>query len=180
MKLVLLSTDGVLADFYGGVSRLFGVPHPCWGRTDEMAIAFGVNAELIWRDIADAGPIFWDALSLLPGALSLVDLCNQHARRGIRWSAVTGVPTKDADVGKVRWFRRHFGRGFKRYTVSPRAHDLAHPLAILISAQPSECLLFERSGGQSYLWPGVNNERSGKPIDDALAEVDGILRPPRA
>jgi len=157
-----LDLDGVLADYYGGICRVFGLdPWPFKCRLGDWNFFTGkplnqtneTVAPLMDRD-------FYANLDLLPDAKKIVERA-EWAYRGDVYFLTSPWDTPGCFDGKLAWVKKHFPKYAKRMLVGSPKEACSHPGAILFDDSPANCQSFRESkfGGESFLVPRPWNEK---------------------
>jgi 5'(3')-deoxyribonucleotidase len=161
---ILLDLDGVLADFVGGVCRLWDISYAelvaNWGDDYDICVPLGITTDELWRRIDAAGESFWAELEPYPWAYDLFAACCELAPTTILTSP-SWHPSSLA--GKLKWMNRHLSEAdvFRRYLIGPTKEACAHRNAILIDDRPENCDTFKRHGGHAVLFPAPWNDHRG-------------------
>lgn len=99
---VAFDMDGVLADFVGGVFRMYGKPVPDTLRWDFFQDELGESASAVFAK-CDYG--FWLNLDPIPKGVAMV---RRAREKGLTVSVITSpVWTDDGLRGKRDWLQRH-------------------------------------------------------------------------
>jgi phosphoglycolate phosphatase-like HAD superfamily hydrolase len=171
MPLVLFDLDGVLADFAGGVAKLFGAaaPGPEHAGKD-LATALGVSAAGIWQRIDAQGRRFWEELEATAEAEALVALARERGE-----IAIASSPSQDpaSAAGKLRWIQQRFGRRCRDFVLTPRKDLLAAPGRLLVDDSPEHVAAFRAAGGTALLHPTWAN--GGRPSSEPVAALRAAL-----
>ena len=181
-----LDLAGVVADFIGGVRKLYerGVFHPdnavppAWpewtpGEYDVCKV-IDVEPEVLWSNIQE-DHCFWDNLEFYPWTTALVDSLGAFTSEVV----VATSPCRDPDCtsAKVRWMRKLYGEDAMNYVLSPHKHFLAAPGRVLIDDNEDNCQRFEEHGGTAILFPQPWNsmrDLGGAPLHYVLRQLADI------
>jgi len=146
-RLIFVDCDGVLADFVGGVRRV-------WHRSDlvpeqyDLAEQLGLTLEEFWGTIDRLGPAFWSQLEAYPWAVSLWGAA-QNAGEAYILTQPSLSPACAA--GKTEWIARELGT--RKYLLAPHKAACARPGALLIDDNEANCREWEARGGTAWLFP---------------------------
>ena len=160
-RLIFVDCDGVEADFFGGVRRV-------WHRSDlvpdqyDLADQLGITTEEFWGTIDRLGPAFWSQLEPYPWAVALWGAA-QNAGDAYILTQPSEHPACVA--GKVEWIARELGT--RRYLLAPYKDACSRPGALLIDDKPANCREWERRGGIAWLFP--------QPWNDSTMQAWGII-----
>lgn len=152
---VYVDLDGVLADFFGGVCDLIGVPARPPTTFDGLADAFGLSNNDLWAQIDRAGSRFWSELKPYGWNEELLGICQKIAPDGVYIASSPSWHGSSA-AGKIEWMTKHFaapGKHFREFMLGSHKHLLAHPRAILIDDNPDKIEAWSEAGGVGVLWP---------------------------
>jgi len=172
---ILLDIDGVLADFNGGVARLFGLtPEELLSRIKpgewSLEGPLGVTTKEFWKKIGEAGEDFWDNLEPYPWALDLYEVA-------LRFGDVCllSSPSQDPSswAGRVRWIQKHFGKKgyFENFLLGNPKGFCASPNSILIDDKNANVRDFVDAHGHAILFPQIWNDNYHLPESDRLGYV---------
>jgi len=138
MKTIYFDLDGVLADFYGEVTR----------RTGKLVY----NQETAW-DIINADPEFFENLPVLPGAKETVDFATALGLN-VRILTATGNNYSDVMPQKVKWVIKNIGLRHDQITIVKSGKDkqwYANNNSILVDDTPAVLHLWKAQGGTPLL-----------------------------
>lgn len=154
---VFVDMDGVLADFVGGVAKLFRAdPYELrrtWPAGDyDICRVLGIRKQDFWERITLAGSRFWENLEIESGAEKIVSLTTGIV--GKRRVFIVTQPSLDSSsvLGKKRWMERHIGWNYNNYIFCSRKELLARPGTLLIDDNDLNCYKFRQAGGQACIW----------------------------
>lgn len=156
---VFCDVDGVLANFYAGMMRDFGISKD---KVDDFLI--NKNG---WDIITKKKPHFFASLPLLPDAKGLIAGLTQFRDKGqIKLSILTAIPNewyddpimrKISTQDKIQWITRFFQTIPAKNVLVVRRQDkqkyaraqkaVGHPPAILIDDFPKNIREWEMAGG---------------------------------
>lgn len=153
-----LDVDGVLADFVGGVCKLYQTTFDelrmNW-KPGSYAIekALGVSLDEMWGKIHYKGAGFWESLEVMPYAYRMVEqACEAWGPENVVF--VTSPSTDPfSSVGKIRWIHKHFPQFERRFCITPVKWLFAHPEATLIDDYDHNINEFCQRGGLTKLVP---------------------------
>lgn len=175
---VFLDLDGVVADFIGGVRKMYEngdflprdlhdidapylKPWPEeWpaGEWDVCEVA-DISTEMLWERIAE-NKRFWSSLDYYPWAQSLVNVLGAFAAETV----IATSPCRDHQcaAGKIFWLRGLLGDpNAMNFVISPHKHFLAAPGRVLIDDNDRNCDRFIEHGGEAILFPQPWNSLHG-------------------
>lgn len=161
---VYLDLDGVLVDWFGGVSQLTGrdrhrVEHD-WpiGATTEEALQ--VDGGKMWRLINSQGSDWWANLEPLPWVAELLLLLFSERPSFQPTLSILTSPANSvyAATGKLRWVQEHLPGLLDRVHLTADKHLLASPDALLIDDDDDNCRLFIEAGGTAIVFPQPWND----------------------
>lgn len=160
-KTILLDLDGVVADFHKEAFKRRGKNFYEMEREGYDFSNWNIWADLgltesdFYGWLEQEGANFWASLEFTPYGLELYNFCKARAK-----TYFVTAPTLDSDSakGKVQWIRRHFGRFFNMYVITPHKHLLAKPNTILIDDSDTNIKKFSAAGGKTILFPRQWNE----------------------
>lgn len=176
-KTVLIDLDNVLADFDGGISKL-------WGMTPEeltlkrtrgewtLIHALGVTLNEFWDKVNSVGEAFWTSLEPTPWAKELLDTVDRMTEGN--WYVVTTPSSSNRGAhslsGKMKWLIDFsvFFRGKERvvmvkdkWLMAVEATDVHFNMfkpRILIDDRGDTISKFNAKGGIGILFPHIGNE----------------------
>lgn len=176
-KTVMIDLDNVLADFDGGISKL-------WGMTPEeltlkrtrgewtLIHALGVTLNEFWDKVNSVGEVFWTSLEPTPWAKELLDTVDRMTEGN--WYAVTTPSSSNRGAyslsGKMKWLTDFsvFFRGKERvvmvkdkWLMAVEATDVHFNMfkpRILIDDRGDTISKFNAKGGIGILFPHIGNE----------------------
>tara|TARA_Y100000034_G_scaffold90352_1_gene108841 strand:- start:220 stop:792 length:573 start_codon:yes stop_codon:yes gene_type:complete len=134
---IFCDVDGVLADFVGGVLKLF--PDSSATHTDitewNISNCLGVPNDEVWRRVNAEGIEFWGHLDPIPGALQFVRGLEEIAPVTF---ATTPSRQPHSAAGKLGWLQYHFGtkRTDGNVVLTSQKHLLARPDTALVDDKP--------------------------------------------
>lgn len=144
----LLDMDGVIADFVGGVGRLYDTD---LNHMDDWGIEefLGVSEKEMWIRIDIEGPEFWATLPEYPWTNDLIRLLGPDNL------VISTAPSRSADSlkGKAEWLQEMFGYKFNRYMFGRHKHLLAGSGLTLIDDKDANVEAFRAHGGRAVLFP---------------------------
>jgi hypothetical protein len=165
MKTIFLDVDGVIADFVGGVRRLYGMPDDWVPRRYDIAAELGVSWEMITKEIA-VSRWFWNELDVCADgaefAAAVVDMSE-----GFNVVPLT-KPMHGCDsfyIERVDWLESNFNQ--LSYPIF--AHDkspIAAPGKLLIDDCDENINAWRAAGGQAILWPRPWNSAGIAGVDE--------------
>lgn len=158
----LLDMDGVIVDFVGGASRLFGTDltkHPDWG----IEKALGITERQFWKKIDEAGEEFWEDLDEYPWTEELLLVLGEHS------FIISTSPSlhPNSTAGKVRWLKKKFGYGFTNYMIGKHKYLMAKSGLTLIDDKDRNVEQFLYEGGSAVLFPqpwNANRDFADDPV----------------
>lgn len=140
---ICLDIDGVLADWIGGASKLFGIDpeelYQRWPPGADITDVAGISMGEMWKAIDEAGIEFWATLEPYPWARDLWELCKVTAPSVILTSP-SQHPTSLA--GKLIWLDHMFGSPFRDYLMGPNKYFCARTGAVLIDDNDKKATRF--------------------------------------
>ena len=155
---VFLDMDGVLANFFEGVARLFGTASAALPRGEyDMGRCLGVPFAEIDRRVKGT-PTFWSELPPYPWAKELLALFEFFPPGD---SFILSHPWPGDDnccQGKLVWLARHYGVPGDRVIFTPHKYLLAAPGRLLIDDRPDECHRWRSLGGRACEFPAHHNQ----------------------
>lgn len=177
---ILLDLDCCLADFIGGVAKLWDVPLDTLLANWELGV-YGVYGPLakalhgpdapplsagdFWQRL-DGNAVFWSGLEPLPWCRDLIELCEEYA--GPEVYIVTSPSwCSHSYLGKAEWVKTMFGRNYTNLIPTPHKYLLAKPGVVLIDDFQDNCDRFVSdpllgpTGGTSILFPAHHNGLHG-------------------
>lgn len=167
--------DEVLADFVGGVARLYGIsPEDLEKRRVqgkwEIYEALETTGTECWNKIRKARR-FWRGLECISEGFEL--LRNLDTMR-LNWRILSS-PDEEVDcyAEKYEWIKLYLGDCHK-LIATPDKHLLAKPNAILIDDREVNCQRFVEHGGRSILWPSIGNRlypMRSEPVEHVMKEI---------
>jgi len=181
---VFLDLDGVIADFPGGVAKIFGRDpseikwpkrEPWEWVDDDLPDALGITPYTMWQEIKKAGAAFWADLDPYPWAKEVVEYLHAEYRL---YFLTTPHGALDSAKGKMVWVEI-FSYGMSdRIILTSQKHLLAGWGRLLIDDKPEMVKRFADCGGVGILWPQPWNGYAGGfapsdnlPITHRLAEI---------
>jgi len=141
-----LDIDGVLADFVGGVERVYG-PAPR-NNSWEIHEWYGMPSGEFWKGIDTRE--FWAGLAPLPYWEEMVTVCGNN---GTVFLCSAPALSPECQAGKMEWIQRHFGQGYRSYIFAPRKELLAAPGRVLIDDNDENIRRFRDYGGSGIVYP---------------------------
>lgn len=158
---ICIDVDGVLADFVGGVFRLFGVEREF---PDQYSLPkhLGISDDEFWNRINLASPEFWENLDPYPWAHELYDHCS---RIGSVILLTSPNRCPQCLAGKYAWMQKHFGEKFSRFLIGPAKEMCARPDTVLIDDSESNCASFINHNGWAICFPQPWNRSEGDRSD---------------
>ena len=157
-----LDMDGVLADYYAGVCRAFGLdPWPYKCRLGDWDFYTGEPLGLTTEQVApkmDAE--FYAGLDLLPDARRIVETAEAWYQGDV-YFLTSPWDTPGCFDGKLAWVKKHFPKYARRMLVGSAKEACAHPDAILFDDSPVNCKKFREAKfrGEAFLVPRPWNEK---------------------
>jgi len=168
LSAIYLDLDGVVADFHSGWCDLWEIDrsnvdkitswHLGLQAAAEVRLGYTMSMDQVWMTLEDAGAEWWANLPLLPWANDLVELCQTHAPVVFMTSPALS-PSRSATrtntsclTGKIMWMEKHFPE-ITRWAITPVKHHMSHPGALLIDDSTHGCDVFQKHGGEVYLFP---------------------------
>ena len=168
--MILLDSDGVIADFVRAALRLHGSAlTPADLTSYHLEPQMGITPTEFWRGINGAGPEFWANLEPYPwfsqlyNGLKAIDRVMIVSRPGWSWQSY---------AGKKMWFDRMFGERFRDICLIKDKDLLARPTRVLVDDAPQNIASFLAADGEACLFPQPWN---GSPEPDAAA-IDDVLQ----
>jgi len=179
---ILIDLDDVLCDFEGAACRLHGVEVEAireirtgWNMVPFLNQITGepMTQSGFWKPINEAGSEFWENLELHDWAGELLEIV---------YSLTTDVhvissPSLDPSSydGKVRWLKKHFGKNFTNFALTPHKEIFAKKSVILIDDREANVTNFVSHGGDGIVFPSSGNAlRSLR--SDPVAHVREMLK----
>jgi 5'(3')-deoxyribonucleotidase len=164
---ILLDMDDVLVDFSGAAARLWGETKARleefwepghWDMRPALSAALGLDHVMSMNDFwypLNNNAQFWEGLEWTPWAKELIELTEKLTTD---WWVVTAPSMCESSyVGKLRWLRRHFGGGFRRYIPIVDKDLLANPTTCLVDDRDSNIKAFNEAKGKGVLLPRLHN-----------------------
>lgn len=174
---IYLDMDEVVADFTGGVCRLFGITRSQLERHRKpgewyippaltLACGYEVTYETVGDEIAKWGSKFWSNLAALPMMDSIIALAETVDPEWCFLSTPwyhhgNHLPST---TGKIEWLHNQFHEDFDRYILTGKKSRCAHVGSILIDDRERNCIDFcidakgnKREGVYSILVPHEGN-----------------------
>lgn len=151
MKTIFLDLDGVLADFCGGISEVFGCDLrnvPQW----DIPGYLKMQPEDFWDEIKLRGRYFWSELDKYEWSDALFTVANRVADQVYFLTS----PIKDPNChkGKMEWVRKHYPGMVSRTILTGHKGLLSAPDRLLIDDGTHNIEMFEGMGeGDTILWP---------------------------
>lgn len=152
-KIAFIDLDGVLADFFAGVCRVFNRPDlaACWPAGEySCEKVLGITRSEFWRAI-EADPHFWSSLAAYPWKSPLIDAVRSWGYRPFICTTPSTDPVCAAQ--KTMWIQDHLGSQWRDYCLCQDKHLLAAPNRILIDDKDENVDLFTEFGGTGILFP---------------------------
>ena len=155
-----LDMDGVLADYYAGICRAFGLdPWPFKCRLGDWNFFTGAPLNQTNETVAPLmGAGFYANLDLLPDARRIVERA-EEVYSGDVYFLTAPWDTPGCFDGKLAWVKKHFPGYARRMLVGSPKEACAHPGAILFDDSPVNCEKFRTHGGEAFLIPRPWNEK---------------------
>jgi 5'(3')-deoxyribonucleotidase len=157
-KTCFLDLDGVLADFVGGICRVFDITreqlYERWPEGDwSVYKALQISEDQFWTDIDAWGIRFWRELQPLSDYRQILETVEE--RFGAKNVAILTSPPRNplAVAGKVEWIQTHLPDYRRRFFVGPDKQLLAHANAVLVDDYDENIRKFREAGGQAVLCP---------------------------
>lgn len=119
----------------------------------------GLEPRDFWFQVAQAGPDFWESLTLTAEGAAILNFCQKLEKdHGIRWQLVTALVSdrhpecrRTSADGKAAWAS---ARGFAdRLTISNAKHAHAAPNKLLIDDCPDWIEKFRARSGHAVYFP---------------------------
>lgn len=149
MNRFFIDMDGVLSDFVGGVSKLFGIEIDLelWDPGNYEGFAeFGISRSDLWKRI-NATPGFWRGLERISEGFELF-----NALPGEKFIATSPSMEPACLSEKLEWIYEHVRPGFRNFMIGPAKYLLAGN-GILIDDYDENCNRFRDAGGKAILFP---------------------------
>ena len=142
IKYVYLDMDGVIADFVGGVARIFGADpelvksnhsdYDALARSVSDFAGRNISSAEMWSRIGQEGDSFWASLDPLTEALSFAEKDIPRIfdvkKEDVYLCSSPGHLYESASKGKAAWVRRHLGDSWvNRLILTNHKHLLASP-----------------------------------------------------
>jgi 5'(3')-deoxyribonucleotidase len=156
-----IDLDGVLADYYGGVCRAFGVAKPWPYLCPLGAWNFFVHPPLSLTNEQVTPKMdrnFFANLDLLPDAYEIVQFMESQFE-GEVYFLTSHWNTTGCEEGKRQWVHKHFPHFDKRTLIGSCKEACARPTAYLWDDSPVNCDVFKEAGGLAILIPRPWNSR---------------------
>lgn len=165
IKRLFLDSDGVLADFIGGVIRWYGFRFRHDDCTDWYSVIrlSGMTADRFWDGLSEK---FWARLDKTEHADWLVSLTAKYD------PVILTAPQMTGASGKQEWIFNNFPTifGAHRYLIGPAKKYCASPGAVLIDDSEKNCQQWASYGGDAILFPAPWNENHDKPVREYVAD----------
>lgn len=166
---IMLDMDGVLADFVGRASKVFGF-NPKEVNTYDLPKCLGLKPQDFWKKI-DETEDFWESIEPYPWAKALVRKCYAYTDEvGILTSPSLNPKST---VGKVEWVRKHFPKLLSNLVIVINKIIVWSPNMILIDDNEFTIRRWRGLNGKCILFPQPWNKLSC--IDNRLEYVANEL-----
>lgn len=160
---IFLDMDGVLADYYGGISRAFGrEPWPYSCRLGDWNFFKGEPFHLTDSDVAPRmDRAFYANLDWLADGSELVAGCASIVGERNVFLLTSPWDTPGCHEGKVDWVKRHMPDYRKRLLIGSAKEACSFPGAVLVDDSEVNCAKFEavKNPGRAVLLPRPWNAR---------------------
>lgn len=179
---VFIDIDGVLADWYGGVAKVYDALDLEDPETrqilkegnDLSALPNTDEDGEIWPLINAGGTEWWSDLELFPWAKNLYDSMSEIAEVAFLTSCGKVVKSAtQASAGKVAWVDKHFG-DVGNLIITYAKQFCAGPNTLLIDDSAKKINKFKEWGGRTALWPTQFAFEDGDEDPDQL--IKDIIR----
>ena len=154
---IFLDMDGVVANFFEGVARLFGLS------SDELPLGeydmtkvLGVPFERIHDKICSY-PLFWHLLPKYPWSDDLMKLFDFSSTGSAFILSHPWPGDTNCCGGKLDWLRYHYEVPPNRVIFTSHKYLLAAPGRLLIDDRVDECLRWRELGGRACEFPAHHN-----------------------
>ena len=160
--ILILDLDGVLANFYKGLAKAYGVPY-AWPKprmaSDGIPIEDAFNLPGPWHEVCDQS--FWENLDKMPDADKIIEIVLQFFEKD-RICIATSFPVDlgistgkldDCFHGKMVWLNKHYPWLCKNFLVGPAKHFCAAPWKWLVDDKDENVDMFRVEGGNAILLP---------------------------
>lgn len=153
---ILIDMDGVIADWEGSVSKLFGI-EPDWSNNQTNIVeALKITKSQLWNKI-NSTPNFWEDISPLPWKNELINL-SLTITQDVYICTSPGIADPLAVAGKARWINKHLPHKFRKdFVFTAHKHLLANKDTILIDDNEKQYDNFSKYGGIPFLFPSKSN-----------------------
>ena len=175
---ICLDIDDVLADWRGGIRRLFNYKGEFLSKNADVDI--GIPMEEFWHKVANAKEDFWLNLDIYPHAIELYQACANYGEVILLtspsgWKEVSPW----ASLGKILWIQHHFGPNFQDYLIGKPKHFCSHYESVLIDDTEANITKFDEHGGYGIVFPQNYNSKAkfaGDPMKYVLTRLKAISR----
>ena len=195
---ILVDLDEVLADFIGGACREYGVSRydvegywepGRWDMVPPLAKALrskgrpGPTTDNEFFARIDGREEFWATLQPMPWMPDLWELLKAFSSD----VHVVTSPThcESSYHGKVKWLKKHFGRGFSNFAITPHKEIFAMPGVVLVDDRESNVTRFVGSeasgrltGAKGIVFPTYHNSNyrhRHDPVPYVKAQLESYL-----
>jgi len=156
---VFLDMDGVLADFGGGVHKVFNIPYSLsdYPYTKGLWDWF-VEANLTWDQVDSVCTAkFWADLEWMADGKGIYHAVRRFTRQTDSSLNLLTTPMKNINstVGKLTWIQEHLGKNRRKQALITGADKkiFAGPDTLLIDDRDKNIEEFIAAGGQGLLVP---------------------------
>ena len=168
---IILDLDDVLCDFEGAACRLHGVDPKAmqevrtgWDMVPFFQQVTGKHMDQagFWAPIDRAGETFWATLEAHEWMDELIHLVKSITDDWHIVSSPSLCPSSYS--GKVKWLKRHLGRSFTNFALTPHKHIFSQEGVLLIDDREENVTRFiwavegvESLGGDGLVFPSSGN-----------------------
>lgn len=147
--IILLDMDGVIANFMGGVSEVFGINvenYHSWNVNEFL----GISEKKFWNEI-HRQPFFWMNLEKYEWADYLVQLCEKKADEVY----ICTSPAMDGKCysEKYEWICDNYPQFKNKIILTNNKQLLANDKTILIDDSSKNCKQFYQNDGKYIMFP---------------------------
>jgi 5'(3')-deoxyribonucleotidase len=107
--------------------------------------------DVMWPKIDAEGDAWWENIEKLPWADDLINLLKKETKDLSFLSSPSDSPL--CYSGKIKWVLKNYPKMARDVFLGCKKYRCASPNSILIDDTLKKCKQFEKSGGQSFLWP---------------------------
>lgn len=125
---------------------------------------------VMWPKIDKEGVEWWRDIEILPWGMELYEKLKEKADHFCFLTSPSNNSTCAA--GKIEFFKKHFGDGFREYLIGRNKEFCASPRSLLVDDSESKIKKFRKFGGHAFQWPCPLTLLDGdKNVDDVIEEL---------